>query len=99
MSSNLKVGQLCLTVNTQHPEHNDGLLVVVLAVSPTFRAGGGELTPYLIRGIDGMTFKSTTEQTAGKQMQAWAPAYKLKPIDGEGLDARDTVRAPLEVTA
>lgn len=99
MSNNLKVGQLCLTVNTELSEHNDGLLVVVLAVNPTMRAGGGELTPYLICRIDGMPFKSTSEQAPGKQIRVWAPTYKLKPIDHGGVDARDQVRAVLELTA
>ena len=99
MSNNLKVGQLCLTVNTELSEHNDGLLVVVLTVNPTMRAGGGELTPYLIRRIDGMPFKRAGEQAPGKQFEAWAVAYKLKPIDDGGVDARDQVRAVLELTA
>lgn len=104
MSKDVKVGDVCLTVNTKHPAVNDGVLVVITAVDHTSRDARGNSTPYLIKRVDGQPHISTTCRQTGKQRwlsntSAWCARYKLKPIDGDAVDERDQVRAPLEVSA
>lgn len=88
----LKVGDLCVTVGTDHPVLNDGLLVVIIGFNPTIKSHTGESTPWHIRRIDGQAFPSTTVPSTGaislfKCTGAFAVARKLKRVDGTGRDA------------
>lgn len=87
MAKNLKVGDLCITVNTNMPAVNDGILVEIIGFNPTMKSSKGELVPYLIRRLDGSPFISTLHPTSGelrwcKAGDAWAAGYKLKRIEG-----------------
>jgi hypothetical protein len=102
MSSDHKVGAVCMTVNTRHPAVNDGVLVVVVGVNAKIRSAAGEPCPYLVRSVDGSPFVSTTNLHTGerswcKSVQVWAAGYKLKPIDMSAPDARQFVHDRLEV--
>lgn len=92
MSKELTVGTLCVTVNTNHPECNDGVLVVIIGVAPCRRSARGEPIPYLIRRVDGQPHVSTSDWRTGEprwmhSIEAWCAGYKLKPVgDSEQQD-------------
>ena len=91
--SELKVGDICLTVNSTHPAINDGVLMVVLAINPQVTSFQGESSPYLIRRVDGQVMGSTLciatgKQVWGKSYESHCAGYKLKRIDDQhGVDA------------
>lgn len=82
----LQVGDICITVNSDHPACNDGDLVIIVMVDHTrhhFREGP---VPYLVRRIDGLPHISTLSWGTGIQgwakcIDAWCAAYKLQRID------------------
>ena len=86
MSANLKVGDVCLTINTDHPACNEGVLVVITAVNHTSRDARGNVVPYLIKRVDGQSHVSTRCQQTGQQrwmkaMTAWCAGYKLQRVE------------------
>jgi hypothetical protein len=66
MSSDLKVGDVRLTVNTDHPAVNDGALVVITAVNPAMRDKRGNSVPYLIKRVDGERHVITHSNQTGE---------------------------------
>lgn len=89
--SDLKVGDICITVNTLCPAINNGVLMVVLDIDPTMTSFKGEPSPYLIRRVDGQVMGSTTciasgKHQWGKHYEAHCAGYKLKRIDDQHGD-------------
>lgn len=79
-----RVGDVCLTINTNLPAVNDGILVVVLKVDFTMRCHRGVLCPYLIRRVDGLPFVGSKNLRTGtpswcKYYEVWSTGFKLKP--------------------
>jgi len=104
MNAPLKVGDVCVTVNTRLPAINDGVLVVIVGVNHTIRSYRGEAAPYSIRRVDGQALGSTNDKVTGKLSwskctTAWCAGYKLKRVDDKGQDQRDKVRESQEVPA
>lgn len=54
-----KIGDVCVTQNSRAAALNDGLLVVVVGVDPTFVGPDSEHAPYAIRRLDGQPFAFT----------------------------------------
>ncbi len=90
----LKVGDLCVTVNSRYPVVNNGLLVVIVEINPSIRGYRGEVWPYRIRRVDGQVLIATTCRTTGrlkwgKCVDAWCERRRLRRVD----DTPDTVDA------
>jgi hypothetical protein len=81
----LKVGDLCVTVNTKYPAMNDGLLVVIVGINPRSQ----QATPYQIRRVDGQPFPLLGGMNWFRFTTAKCHRSKLKPIDAAGKDMRD----------
>lgn len=87
----LRVGDICVTVNSDHPACNDGDLVTIVMVDHTRHDVREGPVPYLVRRIDGLPHISTVSWGTGRQgwakcIDAWCAAHKLQRID---LDLRD----------
>lgn len=87
MSKNLKIGDLCITVNTIMSGLNDGVLVEIIDINLLMKSSKGESVPYRIRRLDGSSFVSTSDPKTGelrwcKGNDAWAAGCKLKRIEG-----------------
>ncbi len=86
MSEDLKVGDLCITVNSEHSAANNGLLVVIIEIDQTVRGYRGEVAPYFIRRVDGQVIVSsicrvTGRQHWGKFTSVWCERHKLRKVD------------------
>ncbi len=82
----LQVGDLCITVNSDHPACNDGDLVTIIMIDHTQHHKKYGPVPYLVRRIDGLPHISTVswdtdEQGWARCMDAWCAGYKLQRID------------------
>jgi hypothetical protein len=100
--SSLKVGDVCITVNSSRPAINNGILMVILRIDPNCKGFNGESIPYLIRRVDGQALGSTTCMTTGfpqwcKHYEAHCEGYKLKRI-GDQVYV-DEVKVKREVPA
>lgn len=87
----LQVGDLCITVNSEHPACNDGDLVTIVKVDHTRHDVREGSVPYLVRRIDGLPHISTVawgtgEQRWAKCFDAWSAAHKLQRIDPDSTD-------------
>ena len=88
----LKVGDICITVNTSRPAINNGVLMVIIGIDPSMTSFKGEPAPYLIRRVDGQVLGSTTCTASGKHgwgkhYEAHCAGYKLKRIeDQDGVE-------------
>jgi hypothetical protein len=87
MVKSLKVGTVCITVNTNHPACNDGVLVVVVGINYAIRDKRGAPAPYWIRRLDGQPFISTHDRKTHQQnwckwTEVWSAWHKLKPVEG-----------------
>jgi len=81
-----KVGDLCVTINSKYPLLNEGALVVVIAVNPAMKFYRGEFAPFCIRRVDGQVFKATSCNTTGKSnwgtlKEIWAALHHLRRVD------------------
>ncbi len=93
----LQVGDLCITVNSDHPACNDGDLVTIISIDHTRNHAQYGPVPYLVRRIDGLPHISTVSWHTGEQnwancMDAWCAGYKLKRIDPDHWSGEEVVR-------
>lgn len=102
----LQVGDLCITVNSEHPACNNGDLVTIIKVDHTQDDVHEGPVPYLVRRIDGLPHISTVSWGTGIQgwakcIDAWCAAHKLKRIDPDStdIDALTKTDSHLEVKA
>lgn len=84
----LQVGDLCITVNSDHPACNNGDLVTIIKIDHSRNDRREGPVPYLIRRIDGLPHISTVTWGTGVQqwakgIDAWCAAHKLKRVEGE----------------
>lgn len=87
----LQVGDLCITVNSEHPACNDGDLVTIVKVDHSKCDSREGPVPYLVRRIDGLPHISTVSWYTGIQgwakcIDAWCAAHKLKRIEPGATD-------------
>lgn len=86
MTSNLQVGNLCVTQNTNCAAVNNGLLVVVLAIDMTRTDG----CHYRIRRVDGQAFPNIIRTDGSplwfKDVECWATRHKLRRVDPDAKD-------------
>ena len=102
----LQVGDLCITINSEHPACNDGDLVTIIKIDHTINDAREGRVPYLVRRIDGLPHISTVSRDTGVQgwakcIDAWCAAHKLKRIEPESSDAHalNISEQPTKVTA
>jgi hypothetical protein len=89
----LRVGDLCVTVNSRTPLLNDGQLVVIVAISEGYRSFRGTPCPYVIRTVDGHCFGMIVGPDGVARFfqstQTRASARQLRRIDPDADDVRD----------
>ena len=101
MNRPLQVGDLCVTVNTNQPACNDGVLVVIHKIDHCQQDKKGTSTPYCIRRVDGLPHVSTLDKISGKQRwfihhNAWCTGYKLQRIEpGEPVENAEALAVSL----
>lgn len=81
----LKVGDICITVNSQVPALNDGLLVQIVAVDPAMLGGDH---PYCIVRLDGQPFPAARVPDTGEvdffqDYEIWSVARYLRKLPPE----------------
>jgi len=80
--TDLKIGDLCVTINSKVPLLNEGHLVVILEINPGYRSFHGQSLPFLIRRLDGQVFSSTFSGRTGqhcwaRHKEVWAARHHL----------------------
>jgi hypothetical protein len=99
----LQVGDICITVNSDHPACNDGDLVTIVMIDHTRHDVHEGFVPYLVRRIDGLPHISTVDWGTGTQrwakcIDAWCAEHKLQRVEPDFLNLDNMSEAAEQIS-